>query len=149
MKKIIPLILSLVLAACSAVGSEFDRNRTTWKNSGIAHYRFGLTLGCFCPFQDKMPLSIEVNQGEIVSIAGPDGKEISKDDVNYQLFADYGTIDRIFEKLDGAMDDKQAGDIIVKYDPTFGIPTEASIDYIKLAMDDEIYVTVSGFEKLP
>jgi hypothetical protein len=36
----------------------------------------------------------------------------------------------------------------VTYDPTYGFPTEINIDFIEFAMDDELYLSVSGFEPL-
>jgi len=39
--------------------------------------------------------------------------------------------------------------VIVKYDPTYGFPTEATIDFVKEATDDELYLSISNFEELP
>ncbi|HLA07046.1 MAG TPA: DUF6174 domain-containing protein, partial [Anaerolineales bacterium] len=116
---------------------------------GISHYRFELDLSCFCAFRDQMPLTVEVQDEEVVSITGADGEIIPTDDLNYEYFSKYATINRLFTVLEAVAVDPEAGEVIVKYDPTFGYPTEASIDYIELAADDELYITISGFEKLP
>jgi hypothetical protein len=151
MKKLIliPLLVTLIviLAACSAGGVSSDKQK--WEDANITNYRFKLTLSCFCPFQDQMPLSIEVRNGTVVSMTYPDGRAVASDDINYEFFLQYGTMDNLFAKIEGAQADPEAGEVIVKYDPTYGFPVEASIDYIKLAIDDEMYVTVSEFEKLP
>ncbi|MCC6299030.1 MAG: hypothetical protein IT314_07010 [Anaerolineales bacterium] len=149
MKKLLLVSMVLILAACSAGGSELERNRQTWQDAGISHYRMDLFLSCFCAFNDLMPLSVEVKDGEVVSMTDKDGNPISADDPNYSFFVGLATVDRLFAELESAMSGAEAGDIIVKYDAALGFPTEASIDYIKEAVDDELYVTVSGFEKLP
>jgi len=58
------------------------------------------------------------------------------------------TIDRIFSELETDINGA-ADEVVVKYDPTYGFPTEASIDFIKEAIDDELYLTLSNFEELP
>ena len=74
MKKIILLLLALMLTACSfGAPSELDKNRQTWQDAGITHYRFSLHIGCFCAFRDQMPLTVEVQNGEIVSMTYADG----------------------------------------------------------------------------
>ena len=149
MKKILIITLVVTLAACSAGGSELSRNKQTWENANISHYRFELDLSCFCAFRDQMPLTVEVQDEEVVSITGADGEIIPTDDLNYEYFSKYATINRLFTVLEAVAVDPEAGEVIVKYDPTFGYPTEASIDYIELAADDELYTTISGFEKIP
>jgi len=149
MKKILIITLVLTLAACLAGGSGLSRNKQIWENTGISHYRFELDLSCFCAFRDQMPLTVEVQDEEVVSITGADGEIIPTDDLNYEYFSKYATINRLFTVLEAVAVDPEAGEVIVKYDPTFGYPTEASIDYIELAADDELYITISGFEKLP
>jgi hypothetical protein len=96
-----------------------------------------------------MPLAVEVKDGEVVSLADKDGNPISANDPLFEYFNTFATIDRLFAELEGAMGSADAGEITVKYDAALGFPAEASIDYIKEAVDDELYVTVSGFEQLP
>ena len=149
MKKLILVSMVFILAACSAGGSELERNWQTWESAGISHYRFELSLSCFCGFMDQMPLSVEVLNGEVASLNASDGNPITADDPNYQHFTDFGTIDLLFAEIENAMRSAGAGEIRVTYDPMYGFPVEASIDYIELAIDDELYITVSGFEQLP
>lgn len=147
MKKIILIALVLMLVACSAGGVRSDRQK--WEDANIANYRFQLTLSCFCPFRDQMPLTIEVRDGKVASMMYADGQAVASDDINYEFFLEYGTMDDIFAKIEGAQADPEAGEVIVTYDPTYGFPVDASIDYIELAIDDEMVLTVSGFEQLP
>lgn len=147
MKKLILISLVFILAACSAGGASSDRQK--WEDANISHYRFELTLSCFCAFRDQMPLTIEVQDGEVVSMTFADGQAVPTDDPNYEFYLTYGTMEKIFERIESAQTDPEAGEVTVTYDPTFGYPVDAAIDYIELAADDEMYLTVSGFAQLP
>jgi len=148
MKKIILLLLAFILAACSfGARSEFDANRKTWQNSGVTHYRFSLHIGCFCPFRDQMPITIEVQNGEVISMTAPDGTPITVADPGYETFSRYATMDRIFSTLEAGLKG-DADEVTVTYDPAHGFPSEIYFDYIKAAMDDELSLSVSEFEVL-
>lgn len=147
MKKIILVLLALILAACSAGGSELSRNQSKWQDADIAHYRFQLGVGCFCPVGDIMPLTVEVQDGEIVSIADVNGNDYPSTDPMSEFILKYATIDRIFSEL-GSEPVREADKLTVSYDPTYGFPVEVAIDYIELAADDELYLSVSGFEPI-
>ena len=146
MKKIILLVLSLLVTACFA-NSEFDQNLRKWKDANIAHYRYQLTIGCFCPFFEDMPLTIEVENGELVSMTRADGAPLGPADLNYQYFEGYSTMDRIFTALEASLNG-EADEVIVSYDPQYGFPVDIAIDRIKLAVDDEMSLQVTNFEVL-
>jgi hypothetical protein len=148
MKKIILLLLAFILAACSfGITSEFDKNLQKWQDSGITHYRFSLNVGCFCAFRDQMPITVEVQNGEIVSMTYPDGTPVTKTDPNYETFAKHATVDRLFAELEAGLAGG-AEEVTVTYDPTYGYPSEIYFDYIKAAADDELSLSVSNFEVL-
>lgn len=157
MKKLFLITLALLLVACSAAPTEPAvpptvpplAERQTWEDAGISHYRFELTLSCFCAFRDHMPLTIEVKDGAVLSIIRADGQTVTSDDPNHEFYLGYGTIDNLFTKIETAKVDPEAGEVTVTYDPTLGYPVDAAIDFIELAADDEMYFTVSGFEALP
>jgi hypothetical protein len=148
MKKFLLITLALILAACSAGGSEFSRNQKTWNTANVKHYRFELSISCFCAFRDQMPLAIEVLDGQIVSMLGADGTVIPDTDPNYAFFAEYATVDGLFTKLDAALN-SDAEEVTAKYDATYGFPTEIVIDQSKQMADEELYLYASGFEALP
>jgi hypothetical protein len=148
MKKITLLLLALILTACSAgTKSEYDTNLEKWQNANIDHYRFSLSVICFCPGTDKMPLDIEVQNDEVVSMTYADGTPVPADDVQLEFFSSYATIDRLFSELKTNLDGA-ADEVTVTYDPTYGYPAQVNIDMIKEAIDDELYLTVSNFEAL-
>jgi hypothetical protein len=148
MKKFILILLVFILTACSfGARSELDRNRQTWQDSGITHYRFALFVGCFCPFRDEMPITIEVQNGEVISMNTVDGTLIAATDQNYETFSHYATIDRIFSTLEAGLKG-DADEVTVTYDPTHGFPIKIHFDYIKAALDDELSLTIADFEVL-
>lgn len=148
MKKIIYITLVLMLAACSAVSqSEFDQNQTKWKDANISHYRYTIFIGCFCAFSEEMPLTIEVKDGEAVSIMRADGTLVRPTDTVYGWYQPYETIDRLFLKLEADLGG-EADEVTVSYDPQYGFPLTISIDQILEAVDDELALQVSNFEIL-
>ncbi|MBL8101901.1 MAG: hypothetical protein JNM02_05175 [Anaerolineales bacterium] len=148
MKKFILLMLMVILTACSAAApTDLDRNRQTWQDAGVPHYRFDLFIGCFCVFRDHMPLAIEVQNGEIISMTKPDGTSVEMTDPSYELFAKYATIDRIFSELETGLKG-DADEVTVTYDATYGFPSEIYFDFIREAADDELSIQVSNFEAL-
>jgi hypothetical protein len=148
MKKAILFLFVLILAACSIGGkSEYTANLEKWQDANITHYRYSIHIGCFCAFTQDMPLTIEVRDGEVLSITKADRTPVAPDDPQFELFSRYATIDRLFSdlktNLDGAADE-----VTVTYDPTYGYPSQVNIDKIKEAVDDELALTVSNFERL-
>jgi hypothetical protein len=94
-----------------------------------------------------MPITVEVQNNEIVSMTYPDGTLVAKSDPNYEYFSRYATIDRVFDILKAGLDG-EAEKTTVTYDPTHGFPNEIHFDYIIAAMDDELSLGVSEFEAL-
>lgn len=153
MKKLLFLftLLAIVLTACAAApasGSqtEIGQNRDKWQDANISHYRYNLFISCFCVFTENMPLTIEVQDGKVVSMEYQNGKEI--DPSLMELFGKYQTVDLLFNELEAGLNGG-ADSVTVKYDPTHGFPTEATIDAVQEATDDELYLTISNFEALP
>jgi hypothetical protein len=150
MKKLILIVMALILTACASANaldnqSEIEKNKEKWQEAGISHYRFNVAVGCFCVFSQDMPLVIEVKDGNVVSMAFQNGKEI--DPSFMELFNKYATVDRIFGEVEAALNGG-ADNVVVQYDPTYGFPTEVTIDVEQQAADDELYLTISNFEKL-
>ncbi len=148
MKKIILLALTLILAACSAGGStEFDQNLQKWEQANVSHYRYTLFMSCFCAFMSDMPLTIEVQDDQVVSITRADGSIVNPTDAFREVYTPYSTIDLIFSKLQSDINGG-ADEVTVTYDATYGHPTNIAIDYIKEAIDDELSLEISNFEVL-
>ena len=93
-----------------------------------------------------MPLIIEVQDGEVVSMEYSTGNAIDASSLEY--FQRFSTIDRIFEQLQKDSNG-EADEVVAAYDATYGFPNDVKIDYVKEATDDEIWFTISDFEALP
>ena len=166
MRKILFILLAIVLTACSGVATDIpteipneipadlptgvsgdlDSARRQWEQAAISHYRFNLNMVCFCAFAENMPLTIEVQDGEVVSMEYQNGNEI--DPASLEFFQRYETIDKIFAELGKAIDG-EADEVTVSFDDAYGFPEQVDIDFIEEAIDDELVLTISGFEVLP
>jgi hypothetical protein len=166
MRKILFIVLAILLTACSGMATEvpteiptglptgipagvsgdLEGARQKWQEAGISHYRFNLNMICFCAFAENMPLVIEVQDGEVVSMEYQNGNEI--DPASLEFFQRYETIDKIFAELEKAAGG-EADEVTVSYDDTYGFPEQIDIDFVKEAIDDELSMSLSGFEVLP
>src|SRR5690606_31409672 len=127
MKKIILLLLALILAACTTGGgTELERNQTKWQDANVTHYRFELSVGCFCIFRSQMPVTVEVQNGEVVSMIDVNGDEFPMDDPMSEFVLKYATIDRLFSEL-GSDTVQEADHLTVSYDSTYGFPNDIAI----------------------
>lgn len=95
-----------------------------------------------------MPMTVEVQDGEVVSMIDVNGEAFPMDDPMSEFVLKYATIDHLFSEL-GSDSVRDADHLTMSFDPTYGFPTEVAIDYIELAADDELYLSVSAFEPLP
>ena len=147
MKRLLLLTLIFILAACSAGGSELSRSQKKWQDANITHYRMQLSIGCFCAFRSQMPLTVEVRDGQIVSMLTADGAEVLDPDANYEFFAPRATVDLLFAEIEKAVSDG-AEVITVTYDETYGFPAEIAIDISQQMADEEMYYSITSFEAL-
>ncbi len=147
MKKIILLVLTLILTACtSSAATEFDKNLAKWQAAKITHYSYSLSVSCFCAFMDQMPVKIEMKDGEIVSVTVTNGNVITSTDDLYLILKSYAGMDMLFNQVKAASEN--ADKVEVTYNPSNGFPTSIAIDQIEDAVDDELYITVGDFKIL-
>ena len=139
-------VLVLTLSACGG-SSEFRQNQEKWEGQNITHYRFTVAVSCFCPFAN-VNVTYEVLNGEVVSQSVQSSPDNPVDEALVSdFYRPYNTIEKVFDYVGGAI--KDADKATIEYDTTYGFPTNVSIDWIELATDDEIYLTISNFEALP
>lgn len=122
-------------------------NLTRWDKANIQDYRFQLMVGCFCPISSIMPITVEVRNGQVTSMTDVNGTLISPKDPGADFFVQYTTIARIYDELTSSRF-RDADKITISYDPTYAFPATISVDFIEMAVDDELYLSVSGFEVL-
>lgn len=146
------LILTLaILTACSTAPiatptplSPLESNHQKWEAQSINHYRFNVSLICFCAFRDKMPLSIEVKDGQVVSMLDNQGQPITQ---FVEEFEKYNTIEKLFNIVEQTSNGG-ADKVTIEYNAEHGYPQSIDIDYIEEAIDDELLLEVSEFEIL-
>jgi hypothetical protein len=120
----------------SASTSTTTVAKGTW--DAPAHYRFDYRPGCFCP---NLPTRIEVRDGKVVK------SEILEELRGVPGTTNSPTIDDLL--ADVARAKKEAtGEVKVDYDDN-GVPVEASIDWVKNAIDDEMTWRIENFTILP
>jgi hypothetical protein len=148
MKKTLLLVTALVVlaTACSPTrASALDQNRGLWESQGIRHYSYELNISCFCAIIGMMPLSIEVQDGQLVSISPADGTDIGN---LGGIYENVSTIDKLFETI-GQAAGQEPYTLEVSYDPTYGYPVSIYLDPAETIADDEIGYDVTNFQALP
>ncbi len=139
---LLTLIFALLLTAC---GSAVNSQEQKWQAQNINHYRMQVHVSCFCAFMDKMPITVEVQNGVATSILDANGQPlVGQED---EWLKNYFTVTDLFAFAKTVTN--EAEEVTIEYDPTYGFPSSINVDYIKLAMDDEISITVQNFEVLP
>jgi hypothetical protein len=123
--------------------SRLAQAQARWQSAGVSHYAFTLERSCFCPPDYSGPVRIEVKNGSVVSITRPDDSPVTDD-----YFSGYDTVEELFGVVESA-EAYPASALITDFDPDRGFPTRISIDYIALAVDDEISYRISDFNPLP
>lgn len=137
--------LVLTLSACGG-GSAFQQNQEKWEGHNLDHYRFTIAVSCFCPFA-FVEVTYEVQNGQVVNQSVKTSPDNPVDEAQVSdFYQPYSTIEKVFDYVEQAIN--EADKTTIDYDPTYGFPTEVAIDWIELAADDEIYLTLSKFEPL-
>jgi hypothetical protein len=148
------VVAATVYALASGAPQEYMQLRTLdsqaalWQAQNLTSYEMKLHIGCFCPFFDRMPLTVQVRAGQVVSVVDSQGQPVAVDDPirsfgNEQLM----TVDGVFAYARDVI--RNADETRLTYDPALGYPTNLSIDQIKMAMDDELSVTITDVRPLP
>jgi hypothetical protein len=151
MKKIalLGLIFFISTACLSMCGSSqrlaYKQNRSLWESQAIHHYRFNLEIGCNCPWRDKMPLTVEVKNGGIISMVASNGGDITP---YLDTFRPHGTIESLFDTVD-RVTSTWVYKFEAQYDATYGFPTSIVVDPFRTITDDAMGYYVTNFEVLP
>lgn len=137
-------VLLLVSAAgfgCrNEIKDELKKHRRIWENELVRDYQYQLRMLCFCPPELTNPVIVEVRNGVTVSVIYA-GTGLP---VGNTYFISYDTIDEMFQVIEDAIN-QRAEEIKVEYNAVLGYPTCINIDFIKMAVDDEITYTISNF----
>jgi len=88
-----------------------------------------------------------VQNGQVVnqSVKTSPDNPVDEEQVS-DFYQPYSTIEKVFAYVGKAVN--EADKTTIQYDQTYGFPKDVTIDWIELAADDEIYLTLSNFEVL-
>lgn len=145
-------LLALSAAACGSSGSteasdrssSLEANRKKWEGAGIAHYQFVFNWSCFCITDYVRPVRITVRGGKIEQITyADDGQAVPAD-----RYEDYRTIDQLFDFLDEPRA-RSAARLDAEYNPKYGYPLNAYVDYDERMADEEKGFLITEFDVIP
>ena len=144
--------LALLLVSCSGGSSlstntteavRLQRSRALWARNGVRDYVYTVRVSAFVASANRL-VRITVQNGRTVSITPDDGDPTPLEN-DGRFFARFATVESLFNVIQQALN-ARADSISVDYDSVLGYPTRINIDYIRLAVDDELGVQVSQFE---
>lgn len=135
------LAAALPLAACSESGfgpemRELEQNRTKWEASAPASYVYAVERLCFCGYFGAARVTVENGVAVSAVWVDPQGQSVEP---TTELFPG---VDGLFDILEDAFA-RNAHSVEVTYDPATGVPTEFQIDYIELAVDEELGMRIT------
>ena len=155
MRKSTLLLFLFPLIACSSFINENDGYEVAldkWEESKFSHYEFRYGLACICP--QTNPSLIVVYADTVYQVLDPETRDSLMVQTAENMFefagdvyrSSYRTIDELFEIIKDARA-RDAYKLYVEYDESKGFPISIDIDYIKNAVDDEVFYSVSEYQE--
>jgi hypothetical protein len=111
-----------------------------WALRKVEHYEFTFRARCFCAPPFLRPVTFRVSDGTSALLT-----EIGEPE--HRLFEQYNSVEKLFEFVRSALD-RNAFKLSVEYDPEFGYPRSADVDYRQLTKDEEMSFRVTSFKVL-
>ncbi len=122
-----------------------DKARTLWNNSSVIQYEFVQSRSCFCPAEYTRAMKYNISGNVITGMVSyqDDGSMVSGDKYEGLM-----TVESSFDLIQDAIINN-VDSLTVQYDPTYGYPTNVSIDTSFQMADEEMYYTFSLVNKTP
>lgn len=120
---------------------EYRSNRALWEESRPREYTFVYDYWCYCADNLGGAVRVTVRNGWTIDSI----KYVSNGEQPTGMFAgpQFYTIDHLFDKVRSWS--SRADEMSVEYDPEFGYPRRASVDYSLNTADDEAGFSAYGF----
>jgi len=118
--------------------------KARWTAVRPQHYRFTYLPSCFCGLRTGQ---VNVTDGTVAAWE-PRPRAGSTSGGSALWAGDAPTIDELIATAAKA-EHEATGLVSITYDPATGIPVDASIDWVKETIDDELTWRITGFEVLP
>lgn len=151
MKWIAPALLLPLLAGCNLGNNdEFQRQnlsqaRLFWAGKSVDSYSYIVELQCFCAPADQLrPVLVTVEDGVPTSLLYYHTNPALRTPAPASVFGPYDTVEELFDIIDDAID-RDAERLQVGYDPQYGFPDFANIDY-ENGGSEQILFVVTEFE---
>jgi hypothetical protein len=138
----LPIVIAGSLMACTAISPTLQ-GRNLWVSKNLSNYSYTLQRSCFCPLEITKAMRLEVRGGLLSSVKYVDSGADVPENFRPNIFK----IEAFFDLIDStqAKGGKVDG---LKFDATFGHPTQMSLDPIPLATDDEIAYKLADLKAL-
>ncbi len=121
--------------------TELEQNQERWAQQNISTYTYRFQRVCFCGLVD--PVDVTVRSGVITTVVVADSQE----ELDPSMFAQFYTVDGLFQVVQDALDG-DAHSVVVAYHSEFGYPVDVAIDYIEMAIDDELQLLSSDLQQI-
>ena len=126
-----------------ATQADLDDAMALWASQNVASYQLDFARVCNCMEDALGPyISVVDETGAVTDVMFASNK--TSVDSSSEIFADALTVERIFERIQDALD-SDAAEVTVEYDTTYGYPVNTYIDYDALIADEEITFVVNSF----
>ena len=111
---------------------KWQKNWNTWNENKLSDYSFNFRASCFCIDEWVSEVKVTVISGNISKVI------LIKNNLSPTKLKpeQWFTIDELFDYAKNALE--QAYKYDIKYDASFGYPTEISIDWSEDTADDEV-----------
>jgi hypothetical protein len=144
------LVLLPLLVGCVIFSSieedaqgELDLNRALWDAAAIHDYSMTFQRLCQCSFEFLIPVRITVRGDTIHEVTDLDTGEPVEEPAEGAFL----TIAEVFDVIQDALD-RNAAEIDVRYNSTFGYPTDVVIDFSRSMFNDDTEFQISDFVEL-
>ncbi len=141
-------------AALKRMSVELQQKQAQWESQRITHYRMKLDLQGYGYGQlyQRMPLAVEVKDGQVISVIDARGQIMSPDTeypyVFDRVYPNLFTIPGLFSFLNETFTERPAA-LSVMYDPQFGYPTDIELTRYWEPCCQEVSYLVTELERLP
>ncbi len=138
-----------ILSEINHTQQTLFENQQKWQQSGLTNYTFTVQKTCFCPQSDSLPIQFNIESSQVIdssydcsgiNFIRPEPLCDERPDSRLNQ-----TVESLFQIIQGGIDNN-ADKITVEYNPTYGFPTSIFIDFIELAVDDEVNYQISDFQ---
>ena len=143
---LLPLLVGCVIFSSTKgdVQGELDINRALWDGAAIDDYSMNFQRLCvFCSVEFLIPVRITVRGDTIHELTDLDTEAPLEEPAPGAFL----TIDGVFKDIQDAID-QDAAEIDVRYNSTFGYPTDVTIDVTRSRFLDDRQFQIREFVEL-